>query len=138
MSELSASCSCGAVRCEIAQKLETVVNCHCTMCRKMNGGAFSSMVVAPDAAVTFTAGEDALGTYALSEAVMKHFCRQCGSPMFNRNTRFPGFIMFFLGAVDGIDAVVPVFNVFCRSKLGWVDGIGAMMSYEASPDGGPS
>lgn len=134
MARYSCSCSCGAIRCEIDHDLETVVNCHCTDCRKMNGSAFSSMVVSPESKGDITHGREHLGAYALSEAVTKHFCTRCGSPLFNLNTRLPGFRMLYLGAIDQHVDLVPSFNVFCRSQLGWVDRLADLKSYAGAPD----
>lgn len=133
MSRFSASCSCGAVRCAIDCELETVVNCHCTDCRKMSGCAFSSMVVSPASATEVTRGEELLSPYALSEATTKYFCKRCGSPLFNVNTRYPGLRMLYLGTIDQHETLTPSFNAFCRSKLGWVDRISELRSYAATP-----
>ena len=133
MARFSASCSCGAVRCEIDHELETVVNCHCTDCRKMSGCAFSSMVVSPASATEVTQGRELLGSYALTEAATKYFCTRCGTPLFNLNTRLPGMRMFYLGAIDQHEKLTPSLNVFCRSKLGWVDRIPELESYADVP-----
>lgn len=133
MSRFSASCSCGAVRCAIDCELETVVNCHCTDCRKMSGCAFSSMVVSPASATEVTRGEELLSPYALSEATTKYFCKRCGSPLFNVNTRYRGLRMLYLGTIDQHETLTPSFNAFCRSKLGWVDRIPELRSYAATP-----
>jgi hypothetical protein len=133
MSRYSASCSCGAVRCGIDGELETVVNCHCTDCRKMSGCAFSSMVVSPAGATEVTRGEELLGAYALSDATTKYFCTRCGTPLFNLSTRYPGLRMLYLGTIDQHERLTPSFNAYCRSKLGWVDHMPELRSYATTP-----
>jgi len=127
------SCSCGAIRGTVAGPLDTVVNCHCSDCRKMSGCAFSSMVVSPEAATTLTQGRELLGAYALTEATTKYFCSRCGTPLYNVNGRYAGLRMLYLGAIDGHERLAPAFNAFCRSKLGWVDRIDELTSYAATP-----
>jgi len=127
------SCSCGAIRCAVAHPLETVVNCHCTDCRKMSGCAFSSMVISPEAATTITQGRELLGAYALTDATKKYFCTRCGTPMFNINARYAGLRMLYLGAIDQHERLTPAFNAFCRSKLAWVDHLPELTSYAATP-----
>ena len=39
---LKGSCLCGGVKYEIDGELGAVTNCHCSLCRKMSGSAFSS------------------------------------------------------------------------------------------------
>lgn len=133
MTKFSATCSCGDVRLEIDHDLTTVVNCHCTDCRKMSGCAFSSMVLSPAGAGVFARGEEALGRYALSPAVIKHFCKSCGTPMFNTNTRLAGLRMLYLGAIDQHEILTPILNVYCRSKLAWVDRAAELPSHPAEP-----
>jgi hypothetical protein len=135
MSRFTARCSCGAIRCAIDAPLDMVVNCHCTDCRRMNGSAFSSMVVAPANAVEVTEGASGLATYALTEAATKHFCTRCGTPLFNTNSRFPAMKMIYLGVIDGHERLAPSFNAYCRSKLGWVDRIPELTSFAATPGG---
>jgi hypothetical protein len=95
----------------------------------MNGSAFSSMVVSPTSAVETSDVDQRLSKYALSEAVTKHFCSRCGTPMFNSNARLPGLSMFFLGAIDQHQDLTPAFNVFCRSKLSWVEQLSQLRSF---------
>lgn len=132
MARVSASCSCRAVRCSIDHDIQTLVNCHCTDCRKMNGSAFSSMAVSPTSAVEITDGKEHLARYAMSPAVTKHFCKLCGTPMFNTNEQLPGLSMFFLGAIDQDRDLAPSFNVFCRSKLSWVDHVAGLKSFSGN------
>jgi hypothetical protein len=136
MARYSSTCSCGAVQCEIDCELETIVNCHCTDCRKMSGGAFSTMVLSPESAGRVARGAEAIGRYALSEAVTKHFCTRCGSPLFNTNARLPGLRMLYLGTIDQHERLAPSLNVYCRSKLGWVDRMAELPSHASVPGGG--
>ena len=57
---LTGSCLCGGVRYEIDGELGAVTNCHCSLCRKMSGSAFSSGSTIPTASFRFVAGEDLL------------------------------------------------------------------------------
>jgi hypothetical protein len=100
----------------------------------MNGSAFSSMVVSPTSAVAISDGDQHLSQYALSGAVTKHFCSRCGTPMFNTNVRLPGLSMFFLGAIDQSQTLTPSFNVFCRSKLSWVEHLSQLRSFAGNPE----
>jgi hypothetical protein len=40
MSNLKGSCNCGSAKYEVSGAVKKVVNCHCTLCRKVNGSAF--------------------------------------------------------------------------------------------------
>ena len=134
MSYITGGCHCGAIRFDISTDIKTAVNCHCTFCRKLNGSAFSSMVAVPSNFVRFTCGEDQLNKYVASDDVQKHFCRLCGSPIFNTNKEFPAFHMFFLGALDDHLELQPVANISCSDKLSWVSSIDSIKSFEGDMD----
>jgi hypothetical protein len=59
---LVGSCSCGAVRLTAEADARRIVNCHCNMCRRMNGSAFSSYVVIPRKTLSIL-GEKHIATY---------------------------------------------------------------------------
>ncbi|TYO99015.1 hypothetical protein EDC39_104139 [Geothermobacter ehrlichii] len=130
MSEpLTGRCACGAVSYTLRRRPRSVVNCHCSMCRRHNGAAFSSYAVIPERFFELQDARGALAGYGYSERVHKHFCRHCGTPLFNTNSRYPQFRMLFLGTLDTPQTLRPTANIFCSSQLDWVRGIDAITSY---------
>jgi hypothetical protein len=122
---LSGACSCGAVKYRSDADLRRVVNCHCNMCRKMNGGAFSSYAVIPRKLLVLS-GSDNLAEYQVTAAARKYFCKKCGTPIFNTNEKYPGACMIYLGSLEGGANHEPSINVFSESMLGWVESIGSI------------
>ena len=118
--ETTGSCFCKKVQYRINSAIAMAVNCHCILCKKAGGGAFSSIAVVREEHLEFTSGEEDLTTYQLGENVTKHFCSRCGTPIFNRNSRYPGRCMVALGSLDKPATVVPSVNVHCENKLSWV------------------
>lgn len=129
MSAVSGACHCGAVRFHVPTGVRRVVNCHCGLCRRINGSAFSSYAVVPlDALVV--EGQSNVSAYAVTARATKHFCGRCGSPLYNLNNKYPGACMLYLGAVDGSDRHVPSVNVYCGSMLAWLTDIASMQRFE--------
>jgi hypothetical protein len=126
---LSGACSCGSVKFQAAADLRRLVNCHCNMCRKMNGSAFSSYAVIPHKGLALS-GEENVAEYQVTEGAKKHFCKKCGTPLFNTNVKYPGVCMLYLGSLEGSAIHAPSVNVFCESMLGWVEHIGSMTRIE--------
>ncbi len=120
MTTVTGSCFCRAVQYRITKPVPMAVNCHCNSCKKISGGAFSSLAVVREKRLEITTGKEDLTTYSLSEKIEKHFCRHCGTPIFNRNNRFPGRCMVALGTLDDPEGVVPSINVHCENQLSWV------------------
>lgn len=128
--ELQGACGCGAVRFRIDGPVRAVVNCHCNTCRQRNGAAYSTYCVVPQADLVITTGEDSVSTYEVDGRGRKQFCLRCGSPLFNDNIRYPGMYMIYFGTLRGAEDLAPTLNVYCESKLAWVDSLAGMKSFE--------
>ncbi len=128
--QFSGTCHCGRVAFTINGKVLNVVNCHCSICRRANGGAFSSFVVVPEEAFEVVKGQDLLTRYAMSDKGEKHFCRVCGAPVFNRNKLYPKVTVVPLGCLDGPEQFIPKVNIFCERMLPWVAFAKEITCYE--------
>ena len=118
----SGSCGCGAIEYTLNMAIGNIVNCHCNMCRSHNGAAFSSYAALPFKALEVTKGSDLISEYRFGTGI-KRFCRNCGTPLFNTNEIYPGACMIFLGTLNNVSDLVPRVNVWCESKLKWVDSL---------------
>lgn len=118
--QFSGGCHCGEVVFKIDGPVLNVVNCHCSICRKANGGAFSSYVVVPDEAFEIVEGREMLTRYGMSEKGEKNFCRLCGAPIFNRNKLYAGVTVVPLGGFDDPALFSPTVDIFCTDRLPWV------------------
>jgi hypothetical protein len=127
--EISGSCFCNTVQFKLNEDPKAVVNCHCNFCRKHSGAAFSTYIVVPEAALEITSGQDSISRFSIREDAHKHFCKQCGSPLFNQNERYPGLRMIYLGATSSAPEFFPVANIYCESQLHWVPAIAGIKSY---------
>lgn len=117
---ITGSCFCKAVQYRITSAIPLAVNCHCNNCKKAGGGAFSSLAVVREKRLEITSGKDCLATYQLGENLEKHFCSHCGTPIYNRNSRYPGRCMVTLGSLDNPAIVAPSVNLHCENRLAWV------------------
>lgn len=126
---LTGSCMCGAVQYEITKRSRLIVNCHCTICRKANGSAYSTYASILESSFSIVKGADSIQSYALGEKGEKHFCGVCGSPIFNKNRKYPGFYMVHYGSMNIPNDVVPSVNVFFDDKLPGVCSIEQLNSF---------
>lgn len=116
----SGSCHCGKVAFEIDGPILNVVNCHCSICRKVNGGAFSTYLVVSDEVFKVKEGQDLLTRYAMTEKADKNFCKICGAPVFNRNKLYSGVTVVPLGCLDDAAKFAPKADIYCADMLPWV------------------
>lgn len=114
------SCLCGAVRFEVSGDFGAAEHCHCSICRKAHGAAFSSNAAVDARQFRVVAGAECVGEYASSPHRRRCFCRNCGSPLFIRRLTEPLRIAVALAALDGEDVPVPERHVFAGSKADWL------------------
>ena len=130
--QLTGGCHCGSVRYRLNGPVKMAVNCHCNDCRKRNGAAYSTYCVVAQDDLEIRQGREGIATYDVDGRGQKHFCSKCGSPLYNAIRRYPGVYMLFHGSLAPTAGPDPVVNVYCESKLPWVDGIAAIKSFEQS------
>jgi hypothetical protein len=116
---LRGGCLCGAVRYEITAPLENAEHCHCSMCRKAHGAAFSTNALVPTDRLAVTSGAAFISEYQSSPKRRKCFCSNCGSQLFIRRLDRPELTVVTLGTVDGDPHTLPGRHVFVASKAPW-------------------
>jgi len=99
MSTAAGKCLCGAVIFCIAEAIEKVSVCHCTMCRRWNSGPM--MAVHPESGIEIETGET-LSWYRSSEWAERGFCRTCGTSLFWRLADGTGGMVASAGAIEGL------------------------------------
>ncbi len=128
--ELSGVCDCEAIHYKITGPVKLVVNCHCNSCRKRNGAPYSTYCVVSQGDLKIVQGQEKLATYENSQGGKKLFCSNCGSPLYNLNPRYAGLSLVLYGSLLDNSGLSPSFNVYCESKLPWVESISSIKSFE--------
>jgi len=130
--KITGSCYCGKVHFALKNDPKLVVNCHCDDCKKRNGAAFSTYIAVDENDFVLTKGGSNLKQYKIENVGSKYFCSECGSPIYNENSRLPGLCLAFYGAFSIPTNFNPNFNVFCSTKHSWVDTINSIPSFQES------
>lgn len=118
---LQGSCLCRGIRYEVAESLQGLVNCHCSMCRKATGAAFRTRATVKVAALRFLTGADLLTYYQSSPGEYRSFCRVCGSTLITKFDRHPDVYGLALGTLDTDPGIKPLRHVFTKFKAPWFD-----------------
>lgn len=124
---MEGSCNCGSIRFHSSDNITAIVNCHCQLCRKVNGSAFSTYVVIPDDDFVLKTGT--LKKIPLSKRATKSFCQDCGTPIYNQSIKFTGLKILYLGSLDTPIKSSPTKNIYCESQLSWVTELGTMQNF---------
>jgi len=112
-------CLCGKLRFEIRGGIDSIVYCHCSLCRKAQGSAFATNGVVQRKDFHFVRGENQLTAFESSPGQHKLFCKHCGSPIVSTNEARPEELRIRLGTVDTPITERPQAHIFATSKAGW-------------------
>jgi len=116
----SGSCLCGAVRYEIDGDVGPLVFCHCSRCRKAQGGPFAAVVPVATWSFRIVAGAESLGDYAAPSGLHRRFCKICGSPIFTSRENLPDVVRVRVGTLDTpLAKRGPEQHIFVGSKAEW-------------------
>jgi len=124
------SCLCGKIRFEITGKIEDIVCCHCSLCRKAQGSAFATNGNLDADKFVITSGNDQLTAYEVTPGQTKYFCKTCGSPVLSRNTDYPDKVRVRLGTIESDISERPVAHIFVASKANWEELPGDLPQYD--------
>ena len=126
------SCLCRSVRYTVASGIGHAENCHCSMCRKAHGAAFSTNALIPTDALQIR-GAEHLSVYRSSPNRERLFCAKCGSQLFIRRLNAPEGTVITLGTLDDDPKVRPSRQVFMASKAPWFEPEACLPAYKIYP-----
>ena len=100
------SCHCGRVSFELEARLDHVVECNCTLCRRI-GALWHG---ASDSSVRIVSGEGELALYQFNTMTAKHYhCKHCGIHPLTRPRLDPTKWAVNVRCIDGLDlSALPV------------------------------
>lgn len=96
---MAGGCLCGRVRYQAEGELADMHHCHCSMCRKQHGAAFSIFGAVPAERFRWNSGEERLRHYQ-GPHVRRTFCGTCGSTLTAVDHRSPNLVWIAAGTLD--------------------------------------
>lgn len=132
MPKIAGGCLCGAVKYTCAAEPIMVALCNCHHCQKQSGSAYSVNVAVPKGSLQFTRGKTAIyeDTGSSGKPVYRHFCANCGSPIFSDVVARPELDWLKAGTLDDTSWVQPSASIWCESAQAWVkqpEGVASFM-----------
>jgi len=120
---IEGSCLCGSIRYLAEKPKAPMVHCHCQMCRKAHGSAFSTILPVEQAGFRWTCGEALLAHYQSSPGKRRWFCTRCGSQLISTRDADAVSLLLRAGCIDGGFDGQPVAH-------GWTDFMAPWYSIE--------
>jgi len=124
MDRHTGGCWCGKVRIVATGRPYRVGLCHCLDCRKHHGALFHASAIFPADAVSV---EGDTRHYR-----NRHFCPNCGSPVFGRSG---DEVELNLGALDAPDQFQPTYELWTVRRESWLPPFPLVRHYERNREG---
>ena len=120
---IEGGCLCAEVRYRIEARTRSMTHrsmthCHCSMCRKAHGSAFTTFIEVARGDFRYTRGEASLVRYESSPGCRRPFCRGCGSTLLFESEAADS-VWIAAGSLDGDPGCRPGSNIFVASKAPW-------------------
>ena len=126
---LRGSCLCGAVRYEVTGSVHDVHHCHCSMCRRSHGTAYSTFARLTASDFRFAAGADHVRVYRSSPQIERTFCDTCGGRLTIRFDGMPDAVWVSMGTLDDDPGIRAGSHMFVASKAPWEEISDALPQY---------
>lgn len=111
--------------------------CHCRDCQKQTGTSFSIVTALPDGALSITGELRQFGTVGESgQTVHRHFCGQCGSPIYSAVDAMPGMVFLKAGTLDDPSGLAPQAEFWCDTAQPWLETRGNLPRMPRNPPAG--
>lgn len=132
---LAGGCACGAVRYECTAAPVLAAHCHCRDCQRSSGAPMATVFAVPRPDFRLLQGGTATYRYTgdSGNPVLRHFCPQCGSPLFSDVAVLPDLWFVRAVSLDEPGAVTPALHVYCDSAQPWDRPADALPKYGKMP-----
>jgi hypothetical protein len=121
MSEVTGRCLCGHVTWRYDGEVGPASYCHCEDCRRCTGSAFNVGVRLQRADFHVTGGSPKGYTKRgdSGRELTRHFCPECGSPIFTSAPKHPDHVYVKAGTFDDPSLVRPERQAWVASAVAW-------------------
>jgi hypothetical protein len=116
---IQGGCLCGKVRYRTQGPVTNAALCHCRTCRKAAAAPVVAWITVAAANFSFSAGTPA--EYRSSEAVVRTFCRDCGTPLTYTHRDFPAGVDVTVCSLDDPEAFAPRDHIWTEHRLAWLE-----------------
>ncbi|SMF82897.1 GFA family protein [Pseudobacteriovorax antillogorgiicola] len=129
------SCLCGQIKLELSGKIDSIIHCHCSRCRKSSGTAYATNGFVDRKDLSIVQGADLMNFYESREGRRKYFCSVCASPIYSSSSKDISRLRLRLGILDSDIVERPMSHNFVTSKANWDDLDSILPRYESHEPG---
>ncbi len=121
-SPLTGGCLCGAIRYTINAAVSGLRACHCLNCQKSSGTGGTVNAVVPTGSFTITKGTPKRYHDSATQSgrtLSRHFCGDCGSPIYSQRNPDPGFVVVRAGTLEDSSGMRITGNIWTAAARPW-------------------
>ncbi len=115
---IKGSCLCGKVSYTYQGDIQEIAQCHCSQCRKAQGGAFATNSPVDAKNLTFT-GTEFIKEFQSNEVKVRAFCSNCGSPLYSARSDLPQVKRLRMGTIESDFTCENKYHIYADSKAPW-------------------
>lgn len=132
---IEGGCRCGACRYTIAvAELPPVYCCHCHICQRWSGSAFSVQALVAEAGLTVTGPVVVYEKVTEDRTSIQRLCGICHSRLYNTNTRRRGVAVVRAGTLDRSEELECRAHIFTDYRQRWVQLDPAVPQWGEAPE----
>lgn len=129
-------CLCGGVQYTVdPSAVVGAGHCHCKDCQRCTGSGFATFLFVPEAALDVASGD--VGSFEVTGesggAVVRSFCKNCGSQLWSRVAVMPGLFFLKAGTLDDASWVKPQAAYWGASANPWAPPVPGVPLHERNP-----
>ncbi|MFQ3324038.1 MAG: hypothetical protein ACI90U_001863 [Pseudomonadales bacterium] len=126
---LNGRCLCGKVSYKYNGVIEEIAMCHCSQCRKAQGGAFATNSPVETDKLEFT-GTEFIKEFQTSDIKVRAFCSNCGSPLYSARSDMPEIRRLRMGSIDTDFSCDSRYHIYTDSKASWFEIVDNQPQYK--------
>jgi hypothetical protein len=135
MNGYAGGCRCGRVRYHLAiDALPLTYACHCHLCQRWSGSAFSQHAVIPVEALTIEGSIETFEITSEGRTSVQRGCAACHGRIYNTNTSRPGLAIVRAGTMDCSEELACVAHIFTRYRQRWFEIPRGVASWSEAPE----
>lgn len=112
-------CLCGKQRYQINRKHLNAMHCHCKMCQRVHGGAYSTHLIVRPEQLEWLTGDGSLCAYESSPGAYREFCPACGSQLLIHGQTGDDTLAIPAGTLDGDPPITQLGHMFVDAACHW-------------------
>jgi hypothetical protein len=115
-------CLCGAIRYTIDSAVSALRACHCLNCQRASGAGGTVNAVVPTGSFRITKGQTKRYDDSATDSgrtLSRHFCGQCGSPIYSQRNPDPGFVVVRAGTLDDSSGMKIATHIWTSRARPW-------------------